>query len=227
MKKNKLRSALWYFWGFAAVVSAVVAAPGCAKQEIKNVDSPGKTIVCFGDSLTHGYGVEPGEDYPSVLAKMVSPPLINAGVNSNTTPEALQRMDTDVLAHNPKLVIIEFGCNDFLKQIPADVTSQNIGSMIDRIQRKGAMVAIVDVSAGILFKEYQSLLRDIARAKRAIFIPNVLYNVTTNPSLKSDFVHPNAQGYALIAQRILKVIQPYLEQNERFRQSAKVPQAAR
>ena len=196
---------------------------GCAPQEIKNINSRGKAIVCFGDSLTYGYGVERGEDYPGALAKMVSQPVVNAGVNSNTTPEGLLRLNADVLAHDPKLVIIGFGCNDFLKQIPKEVTAENIRTMIDRIQEKNAMVALVDVSAGMLFSEYQPLLRGIAREKGALFIPNVFYNVTTNPSLKSDFVHPNKQGYAIIAKRIFQAIKPFLEKNKLSRPAEKRP----
>ena len=88
---------------------------GCAKREIKNLDSRGKNIVCFGDSITFGYGVGQGEDYPSILRKMVDTPVINAGLDGDTSSEALSRFQTDVLDKNPLLVIIEFSGNDFLK----------------------------------------------------------------------------------------------------------------
>ncbi len=78
---------------------------GCAKREIKNIDSKGKNIVCFGDSVTFGYGAEPGGDYPSALTKMISIPVINAGIDGDTSTEALKRIKFDVLGRDPLLVI--------------------------------------------------------------------------------------------------------------------------
>ena len=191
---------------------------GCAKKEIKNINSVGKNIICFGDSLTFGYGVSPGEDYPSVLSKMVDIPVINKGIDGYTSTDGLKRLDTDVLANNPLLVIIEFAGNDFIKKVPIETTEKNAKEMIDRIQAKGAMVALVDISAGGLFlNEYNRLFKRIANAKGAIFVPRVLTKLLTNPSMKSDFLHPNANGYKVFAQRVYKAIKPYLAKNAALR----------
>ena len=93
--------------------------------------------------------------------------------------------------------------------------------MIDKIQTKGAMVAIVDISAGVLLNEYNRVFYKLAKEKDAIFIPRILSGVITNPSLKSDFIHPNAQGYKLIAEKIYRVIKPHLEQNTFLRKPRK------
>ena len=84
-------------------------AVGCAKREVKNIDSKGENIICFGDSITYGYGVKPGEDYPTDLAALVRHPVINAGIDGDSSPEAIQRLEDDVLQRHPLLVIIEFG----------------------------------------------------------------------------------------------------------------------
>jgi lysophospholipase L1-like esterase len=186
---------------------------GCAKREIKNLDSKGTNIICFGDSITFGYGANPGEDYPSALAKMINASVINAGIDGDTSVEALKRLKSDVLDREPLLVIIEFGGNDFLRKIPQEVTMSNIKEMVERIQAQGAMAAIVDMSAGIFLQEYRKAFAEIAHEKSAIFIPSILSGVITNPNLKSDFIHPNADGYKIIAQRIYRTILPYLNQN--------------
>lgn len=196
-----------------AFLGLVVLSAGCAKQEIKNVDSKGANIICLGDSLTYGYGVDKGADYPSSLARMINIPVINAGVDGDTSIEGLERLSPDVLEKNPLLVIIEFGGNDFLKQVPIKLTFSNIKEMIDKVQAKGAMVALVDISAGILFKEYRVQLSKIAKQKGAIFIPSILEGIVTNPSLKSDFLHPNSKGYNIVAQRVHKVIAPYFQKH--------------
>lgn len=184
---------------------------GCFEPEIRNLETKGTNIICFGDSLTFGYGAGLGEDYPSALRKMVKFPVINAGVDGDTTFAALKRLENDVLAKNPRLVIIEFCGNDFLKKICKEDTIKNLRIVIDRIQDKGAMVALVDISAGMFFMEYRKAFKSLAVEKKVIFIPVVLNRIITNPAMKSDFFHPNARGYQVIAKRIYKAISAYIK----------------
>lgn len=218
MKNNSLQSSVAsYRLNYVLVVCCFlllsVFPSGCAKREINNIDSNGKNIICFGDSITFGYGAEPGSDYPNVLSKMLDIPVFNAGIDGDTSTEALRRLESDVLDKDPLLVIIEFGGNDFLRKIPREETLKNISKMVDSMQNKGAMVAIADISAGMLLKEYHTAFSRLAREKQAIFIPRILSGVITNPNLKSDFIHPNADGYKMIAERIYLAILPYLKKN--------------
>lgn len=201
MKKNKILLIL-------AILGIILS--GCSKPEIRNLKASGQNIVCFGDSLTFGYGAGPGEDYPLELAKLLKQPVINAGVDGDTTFLALNRID-GVLAQNPRLVIVEFCGNDFIKKIPRADTVKNLSVIIDRIQARGAMVALVDISAGMFFREYRADFKKLAAEKKAIFVPEVLYKIITNPAIKSDFFHPNGRGYKIVAKRIYQVIKPYLK----------------
>jgi len=198
-------------------IIVTLALVGCAKTEIKNINSKGKEIICFGDSITLGYGVEKGEDYPSLLAKKVSLPVINSGVDGDSTVDGMLRLKREVLDRDPMLVLIEFGGNDFLKKVPKETTLENLLKMIDMCQEKGAMVALVDISAGMFFKEYRGEYAKIARQKNAIFIPGILNGIITNPMLKSDFFHPNVKGYQVVCDRIYKEIEPYLKKNKELR----------
>jgi acyl-CoA thioesterase-1 len=187
---------------------------GCAKKEIKNIYSNGKNIICFGDSITFGYGAGAGEDFPSALAKLTDIPVINAGIDGDTSIEALKRLKADVLDRDPLLVVIEFGGNDFLRKIPKEETLNNIKEMISEIQGQGAIVAIVDISAGMFLSEYRKAFTSLAQETGAIFVRSILSGIITNPSMKSDFIHPNADGYRMIAQRIYGILLPYLNQNK-------------
>ena len=189
----------------------VLALFGCAKREIVNVGSKGKNRICFGDSITFGYGANAGEDFPTQLRKLMNAPVINAGLSGDTSTEALARLDHDVLEKNPRLVLIEFGGNDFIKNVPMQETIKNTEEMIDKIQAKGAMVALVDISAGMFMRAYRGVFAKIAVKKNAIFIPSVLDKIITNPSMKSDFLHPNGSGYKEIARRIKSKIEVYLQ----------------
>ncbi|MCU0666403.1 MAG: GDSL-type esterase/lipase family protein [Candidatus Omnitrophica bacterium] len=184
---------------------------GCVKQEIKNINSAGKNIVCFGDSVTFGYGVEEKDSYPAQLARMLNKPVINSGIDGNTSSDALNRIEEDVLSKDPYLVVVEFGGNDFLTKIPIKDTESNVRQIIDKILAKGSMVALADVSAGFVLSEYRPVYAKIAREKGVVLIPGLLKGIITNPKMKSDFFHPNPQGYKLIAYRILRQIKPYIK----------------
>lgn len=190
---------------------------GCQKREIKNIGSTGKGIICFGDSITFGYGANPGEDYPNALAKLVDIPVTNAGVDGDTTRQALSRIKKDVLEKKPLLVIVEFCGNDFIKKVPFNETAANLREMIKAIQADGAMVALVDISAGMFLSKYRKEYAEIAKEQDAIFIPGILSKILTNPSMKSDFLHPNANGYKEIANRIYRRISPYLQENQKLK----------
>lgn len=81
------------------------------------------TIVAFGDSVTHGaLGIDE-IDYETVywnrlkkkilaIRDYVPVNVINAGIGGITAEQSLERMDSQVLAHNPDLVIVCFGLND-------------------------------------------------------------------------------------------------------------------
>lgn len=202
MKINKLQL------GF--IIFSIILS-GCAKPEIKNLGATGKNIICFGDSITFGYGASNGEDYPAYLKKLTSIPVINAGVDGDTSFSALERLQNDVLANDPRLVIVEFCGNDFIKKIPQEDTLKNLSKIIQRIQEKGAMVALVDISSGMFFQEYRNAFKKLAAEKGAIFIPVVLSKIITNPVMKSDFFHPNARGYKIVAGRIYNAIKRYIK----------------
>jgi len=205
MLKNKR------FWVMVLLGFGLVGISACAKKEIKNIDSEGEELICFGDSITFGYGVKPGEDYPTLLSKMTNMPVINAGLDGDTSITALKRIKADVLDRKPFLVLVEFCGNDFLKDVPQDATINNIREMVLKIQKEGAITAIVDVSAGLFLRDYRVKFSKLAEETGSIFVPAVLSGIITNPSMKSDFMHPNPEGYKIIAERIYREVEPYLK----------------
>jgi lysophospholipase L1-like esterase len=190
-------------------IGTLLIALGCAPR-VANVDSKGTSIVCLGDSITQGVGARRGEDYPSILAEKVSLPVINAGVGGNTTAEALARIDTDVFDHDPKMVIILLGGNDFLRKVPKAQTVAHMERIAERVRKKGAVVVIAVVKIGLLGDLYTKEFRRIARENGAVFIPDIMKDILTDPKLKSDQIHPNSAGYQIIADRIYNVIQEFL-----------------
>ena len=194
------------------IVVLLVCTFGCSfGPDVANRDSRGANIICFGDSLTQGAGASGGHDYPSLLGKALGRQVINAGVSGDTTRDGLGRIQQDVLDRDPLLVIVQFGGNDFLRQIPQTEIFSNLDEMVQRIQEEGAMVVLVGVQPGLLGDATRGEYQKVARARRAAFVPNILAGILTEPRFKSDQLHPNDLGYERIAKRILKVVKPLLE----------------
>lgn len=171
-------------------------------SRVRNLQSNGTNIIAFGDSLTAGYGAGAGEDYPSGLAKLLGREVINAGVSGDTTDSALARIDADVLQRSPRIVIVGLGGNDFLRGTPIASTEANLRAIVKQIQQSGAMVVILGFNFPSLTASYGKMYKRVASDERCLLIPDLLDGIIGNPSLESDEIHPNAKGYALMAERV-------------------------
>lgn len=184
-----------------ALLLIVLAWPS-PYAKVKNLDSRGANIVAFGDSLTAGYGAQPGEDYPSRLSALLGQTVINAGVSGDTTSSALARIDNDVLARDPRIVIVGLGGNDFLGGVAIEKTEENLRTAVRKIEGAGAMVILLGFRFPSLSADYQSMYERVAKEEGCLLVPRILRDILNDSSLKSDAIHPNAKGYALIAERI-------------------------
>jgi len=209
---RSLRQAVFFF---ALLLSSCETARKFS--DIRNLASRGENIICFGDSLTEGVGAENGEGYPSLVARNLHHPVINAGRRGDASADGLSRLQQDVLARNPRLVIVLFGGNDFFRRVPLEQTRRNIEEIVRRIQEHGAMVALVGLRLGLFTDEYGPVFKEIAKKHGALFVGDVLRGILSDPKLRSDTIHPNGAGYRLVAERILKEIKPLLEEADRQR----------
>jgi len=203
-----------------ALGSVLLLLTGCGRDEyndVRNINSAGQAIICFGDSLTEGVGASQGEDYPSVLSRLIAAPVVNAGHRGDTTADALNRLARDVLEKNPRLVILLLGGNDFLRQVPVGDTRKNMETIVQRIQERGAMVVITGMKLGLFTDEYGAMMENIAEKFGALLVPQITKGILTDSKLKSDPIHPNGAGYRLIAERIAEKIKPLLERADRER----------
>ncbi len=173
------------------------------------MENNGSDIIAFGDSLTYGYGAQSGESYPAVLGEIIGREVVNLGVNGDTAQDGLERI-SQLDDYNPRIVLIEFGANDYMRKRPFDQTKQALNEIVDYVQQKGAIAVIVD-TGGPGMGKYTDFMKDLAKEKKAVFVPGIMAGIFTDRSLKSDMIHPNAKGYDIIAQRIYKRIKPYVK----------------
>ena len=179
--------------------------------EIKNLQPAGKTIVCFGDSLTAGYGAAGGKDYPSQLSEMLGQPVINAGVSGDTTALALERLDDDVLSQNPRMVLITLGGNDLRHRISKRAAFGNLKTIVEAIQEQGALVIVGGIDIPFYSRGFGEEYQKLADETGAILIPNIFEDIFGNRRLMSDSIHPNDDGYQIIARRFYNAIPKHLK----------------
>jgi acyl-CoA thioesterase I len=159
------------------------------------------TIICFGDSLTYGTGAGEGMDYPSQLSKLIAKPVLNMGVPGDTTARALQRLERDVLAKSPDVVLITLGGNDLKNGVAKDIAFANLKMIVESIQKQGARVIIGGLKFPLRDRGFGRAYKKLANETGAALIPNILKGIIGNRDLMSDPIHPNDKGYKIIAER--------------------------
>jgi len=204
---------------FGCLLLTIVLTLSCSDSytRIANLDSEGTGIVCFGDSITGGHGVQSDQAFPALISERLDVPVINAGVDGNTTRNALARLERDVLVHNPRIVIVEFGGNDFRKKVNKQETFTNLDTIVERITAHGAMVVMLEIRIGLLRDRYLAGYERIAKKHGALLIPDFMDGILGNQELTLEGIHPTAEGHKLIADRVVTQLTPLLQEADRSR----------
>ena len=205
-----------YFFTATATRTALIAAPfllllACTDHARFAPLTPGTPVLAFGDSVTAGVGAAAGQHYPGRLAAATGWRVINAGVSGDTARQARKRLAPLLAAHQPALVIVELGGNDFLRQTPAAKVRVYLQEIIREASASGAIVALVAVPRLSLLRASVGALSDspiyaeLAAEEGVLLIPGVFSDVLSDESLRADEIHPNARGYERLAQGVLSV----------------------
>ncbi len=176
---------------------------------IKNYPPQGDTIVAFGDSLVQGVGATEGNDFVSVLAREIGKPIVNVGKSGDTTAMALARID-QALQHDPDIVLVLLGGNDYLRRVPKEETFANLGQIVTKFQEKGAVVLVLGVRGGLLRDNYEAQFKQFAKKYETAYVPNVLDGLIGTQTYMSDTIHPNDRGYVLVAEKVQSVLEDFL-----------------
>ena len=184
----------------------VLAVCGCEPSvRLEPLDADA-TVLAFGDSLTSGKGADSTQAYPARLQALISRPVINAGVPGEISRDGLRRLPALLKQHRPGLVIICHGGNDILRRFDLQQTRDNIQKMIELSRTHGAQVVLVGVPEYGLFLSSAEFYADLATANQLPIDNSVISDVLGQAALKADRVHPNADGYAVIAERLATLL---------------------
>lgn len=173
---------------------------------------PRGTIVCVGDSLTEGAGVAEEQAYPALLKQKLAADghpyaVINAGISGETSSGTLSRIHW-ILTLKPDIVILETGANDGLRGTDPKLTQKNITEIVRILKAKGVIVVLAGMEMlRNMGTDYTTAFREIyttvAREENISRIPFFLDGVAGKPRLNQpDGIHPTAEGYKVITEKI-------------------------
>lgn len=163
---------------------------------------PDAVIVAFGDSLTAGTGSKTETGYPQRLGKILGREIINAGIPGETTDNALRRLPKVLEEHKPALIIVCTGGNDFLQRKPAEQTEENLREIIRAAKASGAAVALLAVPRILPHPLNHPLYWRTAKSENLWIEDEILKTILHDNRLKSDYVHPNDDGYQKLAEAV-------------------------
>lgn len=163
-------------------------------------------ILAFGDSLTQGFGVDIDFSYPSQMQKKTGIKVINAGVNGELSSEGLRRLPS-LLKQKLDLVILCHGGNDILQKRSKAELKNNLLKMIRLIRQNGAKVLLVGVpDFNLLSLGTLDVYEEVADETDVLFENDVLTYIEMHRTLKSDYVHPNEEGYEMMADAFIEIL---------------------
>jgi len=192
--------------GMALLAALVLLAACGAKTPALPRLAPDAVVLAFGDSLTFGTGASEGQSYPAVLEGLIGRKVHGAGVPGEVSAAGLARLPSALDYYQPQLLILCSGGNDFLRKLGKQQAAANIRAMVRAARDRGVAVMLIAVPEPGLFASPPDFYQDIAKELGIPYEGDALAKILRDNELKSDLIHPNAKGYALLAQAVAGVL---------------------
>jgi acyl-CoA thioesterase-1 len=177
-------------------------------------------LVCFGDSITAGYGLQTGQAYPDALERDLDArgyhyKVNNQGTSGATTKDAVASLRS-VLALHPDVVIVEFGGNDGLRGVPPDQTRRNLDQVLTALEAAHVKILLAGITLPPNYgqdyiRQFEQVFRDLAQKHHTAFVPMIYKDLIKVPgTIQPDGIHPTAKGSEIVAQTLLPALVPLL-----------------
>jgi len=177
-------------------------------------------IVCYGDSITAGYGLNPGQSFPDALQRDLDQSgftyrVSNMGTSGATTKDAAAHVRSVLEAH-PAVAIVEFGGNDGLRGLPLDQSRKSLDAVLTALDNAHVKVLLAGITLPPNYgpdyiNAFNQLYRDAAAKHHAAFVPMIYKDLVNVPgTIQADGIHPTAKGSEIIAKTLLPALKPLL-----------------
>jgi len=185
-----MRNRFVRFATLLAALTLVVTLASCGR-DVPRLPPLGAdaVVLAFGDSLTYGTGAEASDSYPAVLERLIGREVVSSGVPGEVSAQGLARLPVVLDQIRPQLLILCHGGNDLLRQLDPTALAANLRAMVRIARDRGIPVALIAVPKPALFPSAHPLYAQVADE---LGLP-----------VES---HPNARGYALVAERVATLL---------------------
>lgn len=178
-------------------------------------------LVCYGDSITAGYGLQSGQSFPDALQRNLNKrgyqyKVLNMGTSGATTKDAAAGLQS-VLRLHPAIVIVEFGGNDGLRGLPLNQTRGNLDAVLSKLAGAHIKVLLAGITlppnyGSDYIQSFDQIFRDLAAKHHVAFVPMLYKNLIRVPgTIQPDGIHPTAKGSQIIADTLLPALKPLLK----------------
>jgi len=178
-------------------------------------------LVCFGDSITAGYGLASGQSYPDALQRDLDTKgfhykVNNQGTSGATTKDAVASLHSVLLLH-PAVVIVEFGGNDGLRGVPPAETRHNLDTVLTALEAAHIKVLLAGITLPPNYgrdyiQQFEQVFRGLAAKHHIAFVPMIYKDLVNVPgTIQPDGIHPTAKGSEIIARTLLPKLTPLLK----------------
>jgi acyl-CoA thioesterase-1 len=194
-----------------------------AAARLPAADRP--VLICFGDSITAGYGLQIGQSFPDALQRDLDSrgyryKVNNQGESGATTKDAVEELRSVLLLH-PEVVIVEFGGNDGLRGLPPSETRRNLDAVLTGLENAHIKILLAGITlppnyGGDYIQSFEQVFRDLAAKHHTPFVPMIYKDMVHVPgAIQADGIHPTAKGSEIIARTLLPVLTPMLHRSRK------------
>ena len=191
-----------------------------AGSHVPELAAGSHVLACFGDSITAGYGLAPGQSFPDALQRQLDAQnyhykVVNQGTSGATTKDAVTLLPA-VLRLHPEVVIVEFGGNDGLRGLPLAQTQHNLDQVLGALAAAHVKVLLAGITLPPNYgpdyiRSFDGVFRTLAAQHHVAFIPMIYKDLIPVPgTIQADGIHPTAKGSEIIARTLLPALKPLL-----------------
>lgn len=182
------------------------------------VQAQAATVMVFGDSLSAGYGLRPGEGWVSLLARDLGPKhrVINASQSGETSAGGLTRLPAALAQHKPDVVVLALGGNDGLRGLSLDALRSNLASMVALVRQQHARPLLAGIELPPNYgqrytRDFAAVYTGLARQQKVPLVPSLVAGFGANAALfQNDGIHPVAAAQPLIVKLVEPRLRPLL-----------------
>ncbi|HWG21706.1 MAG TPA: arylesterase [Terracidiphilus sp.] len=181
-------------------------------------------LVCFGDSITAGYGLQPDQAYPQALQRRLNADgyfyhVLNEGNSGATSKDAVVNLPA-ILKLHPQIVIVEFGGNDGLRGLPPEQTRRNLDTVLTALQNAHIKILLAGITLPPNYgpdyiAAFDAIFTELAARHHIAFVPMIYKDLIRVPgTIQGDGIHPTAKGSEIIADTLMPALKRLLSKRK-------------